>query len=659
MQKLVYLGLFAASLWASGGLNAQGDPDEKVRVICNKTDAKNKCTPPPGTDCACVVDTLEIVFDGKTDSILEAKEAAVGTKLTVTVMTETKSAEIQGWSYGVASDDTILMVLSATTEGTDAKKNFKGGFDATSNQKIESCTVPTDPKCAATKAGGGFISAVVLSLTEKAELPIQRNSLAIAEYNVLKAPPAGGTLIQISDRLKRQGSPPVAINFTIAGKSRLPTNVIDGWIKGEGGGVIEICNNTKDDDGDTKIDCVDPDCAADPACVPGKENCTNKVDDDKDAKIDCADDDCKADPACTPGKEICNNSKDDDADTKIDCVDPDCAADPACVPGKENCTNKVDDDKDAKIDCADDDCKADPACVPGKEICNNSKDDDADAKIDCADSDCTADPACGPQDCPDYALYFGPTATKANADLKDAKSYVISMRNKDPSLGFQLGVKATKAGTATNWEFSPTLGADANRLIELIITDDKANSKTPLTPNKASSTTGTVSKVERGAAIEKFSGQNDFFAVDLNPGVGGPGFTVGYVADTDGGAGGGNKIPATPTDATKCPVNEILEVTLGDGAPGKFSRGDADGNSKINVVDAILIIQIETGNLPEKFDCDDALDANDDGTVTTADGIRVLQYVFERGPNLPPPFRTCGTDPTDDSLTCNASNCGG
>ena len=594
MQKLVYLGLFAASLWASGGLNAQGDPDEKVRVVCTKTDAKNKCTPPPGTDCACVVDTLEIVFDGKSDSILEAKEAAVGTKITATVMTETKSAEIQGWSYGVSHDETILMVLSATTEGTDAKKAFKGGFDATSNQKIEQCTVPTDPKCAATKAGGGWISAVVLSLTEKAELPIQRNSLAIAEYNVLKAPPAGGTLIQITDRLKRMGSPPVAINFTIAGKSRLPEKVIDGWIKGEGG-PTEICNNSKDDDGDTKIDCADTDCTTDPACVKGAE--------------------------------ICNNSKDDDGDTKID--------------------------------CADTDCTKDPACVKGAEICNNSKDDDGDAKIDCADTDCATDPACGDGECPDYALYFGPTATKANADLKDAKSYVISMRNKDPSLGFQLGVKATKSGASTNWEFSPTLGADANRLIELIITDDKANSKTPLTPNKATSTTGTVAKVERGAAIAKFSNQSDFFAVDLNPGVGGPGFTVGYVADTDGGAGGGNKIPATPTDA-KCTVNEILKVTLGDGPVGaKFSRGDADGNSKINVVDAILIIQIETGNLPEKFDCDDALDANDDGNVTTQDGIRVLQYVFERGPNLPPPFRTCGDDPTDDDLECNASNCGG
>ena len=416
----------------------------------------------------------------------------------------------------------------------------------------------------------------------------------------------------------------------------------------------EICNNSKDDDNDTKIDCVDPDCATDPLCI-GKENCTNKVDDDKDAKIDCADDDCKADPACIT-KEICNNSKDDDNDTKIDCVDPDCATDPLCI-GKENCTNKVDDDKDAKIDCADDDCKADPACIT-KEICNNSKDDDGDAKIDCVDPDCAADPLCAPTECPDYAFIFGPTVTKGTVDLKDAKSYVISMRNTDPSLGFQLGVKATKAGTATNWEFSPTLGADANRLIELIITDDKANSKTPQTPNKATSTTGTVAKVERGAAIEKFANQNDFFAVDLNPGVGGPGFTVGYVADTDGGAGGGNKIPATAKDA-KCVTNEILEVTLGQGPVGKFNRGDADGNSKINVVDAILIIQIETGNLPEKFDCDDALDANDDGTVTTQDGIRVLQYVFERGPNLPPPFRTCGDDPTDDSLTCNASNCGG
>ena len=276
--------------------------------------------------------------------------------------------------------------------------------------------------------------------------------------------------------------------------------------------------------------------------------------------------------------------------------------------------------------------------------------------MDCKDEDCAADPACQtPGECPDYAFVFGPAVTKGTVDLKDASTYVISMRNKAPSLGFQLGVKASKSGAQTGWEFSGTLGADANRLIELIISDDKANSKTPSTPNKATSNTGVTAKVERGAAISKFS-TNDFFAVDLNPGVGGPGFTVGYVADVDGGAGGGNQIAATPTDA-KCTVNEILKVTLGTPPEGKFRRGDADGNAKLNVVDAILIIQIETGNLQEKFDCDDALDANDDGNTTVSDAITVLSYVFQRGPEPPDPFPACGTDPTADNLTCNQGTC--
>ena len=530
---------------------------EKERVVCSEADPKNKC---PGADCTCTTDTLEVTFDGATNSVKNVKAADVGTKQPVVIMTETKNAKIQGWSYAVAHDEALLTLNSVTTEGTDMKLKFSGGFDATSMEKIESCKVPTDPKCAQTVPGGGWISAVVLSLTEARELPLGRNSIAKAEYTITKDPGGSGTLIMISDRLKKMGSPPVAINFTIGGKSRVPTKVTDGFLVGEG----------------------------------------------------------------TPTKET-------------------------------NCTDGKDDDGDTKIDCADTDCAADPKCTPTKEICNNSKDDDGDSKIDCADSDCTADPLCTPTECPDYAFVFGPAVTKGTVDLKDAPSYVISMRNKDASLGFQLGVKSSKSGTATGWEFSGTLGADANRLIELIISDNKANSKTPSTPNKATSTVGVTSKVERGAAISKFS-TNDFFAVDLNPGVGGPGFTVGYVADVDGGAGGGNQIAATPTDA-KCLTNEILKVTLGTPPEGKFRRGDADGNSKLNVVDAILIIQVETGNLQEKFDCDDALDANDDGNTTVSDAITVLTYVFQRGPEPPDPFPACGTDPTADTLTCNQATC--
>ena len=85
-----------------------------------------------------------------------------------------------------------------------------------------------------------------------------------------------------------------------------------------------------------------------------------------------------------------------------------------------------------------------------------------------------------------------------------------------------------------------------------------------------------------------------------------------------------------------------------------FRRGDVDGDTKYNVIDAITIIQVAVGNLQPKIDCQKAHDANDDGQVTVADALPILAYVFQRGPALPDPFRTCGTDPTNDALTCVA-----
>ncbi len=60
------------------------------------------------------------------------------------------------------------------------------------------------------------------------------------------------------------------------------------------------CTDGLDDDGDTLVDCDDPDCAADPACAaPATEtNCTDGLDDDGDTLVDCDDPDCSADPAC-------------------------------------------------------------------------------------------------------------------------------------------------------------------------------------------------------------------------------------------------------------------------------------------------------------------------------------------------------------------------
>jgi hypothetical protein len=57
-----------------------------------------------------------------------------------------------------------------------------------------------------------------------------------------------------------------------------------------------------------------------------------------------------------PTPEVCNDGLDNDCDGLIDCADPDCAADRACVPAVEVCGNCVDDDGDGLVDYEDPDC---------------------------------------------------------------------------------------------------------------------------------------------------------------------------------------------------------------------------------------------------------------------------------------------------------------
>jgi hypothetical protein len=108
------------------------------------------------------------------------------------------------------------------------------------------------------------------------------------------------------------------------------------------------------------------------------------------------------DGGCVPTTEICNNGKDEDCNGLIDCMDPSCFGNRACItPGQEICNNGIDDDDDGLIDCADPDCMNNPVCMPhmGQEICNNGKDDNGDGLVDCADPQCVTFPACLTVDC--------------------------------------------------------------------------------------------------------------------------------------------------------------------------------------------------------------------------------------------------------------------
>ena len=161
----------------------------------------------------------------------------------------------------------------------------------------------------------------------------------------------------------------------------------DPWVLGYWLGTTEPtsgdCVNGVDDDGDTLIDCLDGDCAADPGCP---EDCTNGIDDDLDADTDCMDAGCDFDPACA---EDCGNGIDDDGDGLTDCADGACLGAPTCP--ERACTDGADNDGDGRTDCTDFDCSFDPACP---EICDDRRDNDGDLLVDCLDNGCESFPGC-------------------------------------------------------------------------------------------------------------------------------------------------------------------------------------------------------------------------------------------------------------------------
>ncbi len=103
----------------------------------------------------------------------------------------------------------------------------------------------------------------------------------------------------------------------------------------------------------------------------------------------------------------------------------------------------------------------------------------------------------------------------------------------------------------------------------------------------------------------------------------------------------------------------ILGVTLETvPAEGRFRRGDANGDSAVNLGDAITVIwNLFLG--PVGIDCDDAADADDSGALDLTDGLAILDYLFRFGSPPPAPGpEGCGADGTADELDCDYSNCG-
>jgi len=102
------------------------------------------------------------------------------------------------------------------------------------------------------------------------------------------------------------------------------------------------------------------------------------------------------------------------------------------------------------------------------------------------------------------------------------------------------------------------------------------------------------------------------------------------------------------TEAIPAMVGNTLTVTRA------FSRGDTNSDGRVDIGDPVWNLLCLFSCLPS---CFDAHDTNDDGLWNIADPITTLSYLFNGGFPLPPPFLTCGADPTPDSLDCESYTC--
>src|SRR4030095_13883731 len=78
-----------------------------------------------------------------------------------------------------------------------------------------------------------------------------------------------------------------------------------------------------------------------------------------------------------------------------------------------------------------------------------------------------------------------------------------------------------------------------------------------------------------------------------------------------------------------------------------FTRGDVDQGGRIDVGDAIRILERLFAGV-QGVGCDDAADVDDDGRLTVSDPIFLIDSLFRGGPPPSAPFPGCGEDPTAD-----------
>ncbi len=87
-----------------------------------------------------------------------------------------------------------------------------------------------------------------------------------------------------------------------------------------------------------------------------------------------------------------------------------------------------------------------------------------------------------------------------------------------------------------------------------------------------------------------------------------------------------------------------------------FIRGDANNDERVDIADAIYILEHLFKDPTLTIPCLDSADTDDSGQINITDAIVLLRYLFTDSPvGMKEPYLACGTDPTPaDNLGCES-----
>ncbi len=135
---------------------------------------------------------------------------------------------------------------------------------------------------------------------------------------------------------------------------------------------------------------------------------------------------------------------------------------------------------------------------------------------------------------------------------------------------------------------------------------------------------------------------------DFRLGPGSPAIDTGTTDDA----------PAADIDGHARPCGDGIDMgaheagNCGDG-PTRFVRGEVNGDGRTDISDAVtVLIWLFAGGLEPI--CEKAADVDDNSAVEVTDAVRILGHLFQGAARPSAPFPQCGTDPTEDDLSCDA-----